>query len=100
MNAIMKIKIPVRTAVHLLIYMRSKASFPRSLLSLRKRLIGALKTKSLVGPNIMSDTSLIRTGLISPSLHSGDCGSINKSYHGIHLANCVRNISFPTSDIS
>lgn len=65
-----------------------------------KRLIGALNTKSLVGRNIMSYTSLIRAGLISPSLHSGDYRSINNSYHGIHLANCMRNIPFPHQTFS
>lgn len=59
MNAIMKIKISICTVERLLIYMGAHAVFLRSRHAPTMRLIGALRTQSLVGPDIMSDTLLL-----------------------------------------
>lgn len=62
----MKIKISICTVEHFLIYMWSHAVFLSSLHAPMMRLIGALKTQSLVGPDIMSDTLLLEEDWSAP----------------------------------
>lgn len=62
----MKIKISICTVEHLLIYMWAHAVFLRSRHAPMMRLIGALKTQSLVGPDIMSDTLLLEEDWSAP----------------------------------
>lgn len=62
----MKIKISICTVEHLLIYMWSHVVFLRSRHAPMMRLIGALKTQSLVGPDIMSDTLLLEEDWSAP----------------------------------